>query len=217
MARESVVLNVYDMCSLNQYASHVGVGIFHSGVQVYGVEYGYGGHPLGISGVFEIDPRDEEALGEENFKFRESIVLGYTDFLEDNVRDLVNSMGDHYKGDQYHLLHKNCNHFCDGLTKTLCGKGIPNWVNRLAYVSSCIPFLERCLPKEFLTPNILEDQVRDQGKFCFSQSQSSRQPSISTNSSTGGTSSSHRPVPESRLRTGSDHDSDLRKATSSQW
>ena len=34
------------------------------------LEYGYGGHPFDFSGVFSIDPRDEETLGKDTFKFK---------------------------------------------------------------------------------------------------------------------------------------------------
>lgn len=80
-------------------------------------EYGYGGHPYDFTGIFEIEPRDEESLGEDIFKYRETIVLGETDFTDNEIRQLVQSIGHLFKGIHYHLLHQNCNHFCDHLAK----------------------------------------------------------------------------------------------------
>ncbi|GMS81581.1 hypothetical protein PENTCL1PPCAC_3756, partial [Pristionchus entomophagus] len=131
MARHPVRLNVYDMYWLNDYASNIGVGIFHTGIEIYGVEYAYGGHPYPFSGIFENSPQDAEELG-ENFKFKESILIGETDFYQKDVRDLI---------------------------KTLTGKEIPSWINRLASISGSIPFLERCLPQEWLTPVALQNSL----------------------------------------------------------
>ncbi|VDM60701.1 unnamed protein product, partial [Angiostrongylus costaricensis] len=145
---------------LNDYASNIGFGIFHSGIEVYGIEYSYGGHPYSFSGVFENSPQDAEELG-ENFKFRQCIVIGETNFTPTAVQELIKSLGQEYRGDRYHLISRNCNHFSAVLAKALTGKDIPTWINRLANLSGSIPFLERCLPQEWLTPVALQQSKQE--------------------------------------------------------
>ncbi|VDK58651.1 unnamed protein product [Gongylonema pulchrum] len=118
MSRAPVRLNVYDMYWLNDYASTVGFGVYHTGIEVYGVEYAYGGHPFAFSGIFENTPKDAEELG-ENFKFKESILIGETDFTATDVKHLIQMLGHEYRGDKYHLISKNCNHFTAALAKVI--------------------------------------------------------------------------------------------------
>ena len=50
---------------------------------------------------------------------RETIMIGYTDFSHQDINQIMREMGDEYKGDKYHLLHKNCNHFTEALVKVI--------------------------------------------------------------------------------------------------
>ncbi|XP_044471041.1 deSI-like protein At4g17486 [Mangifera indica] len=122
-----VYLNVYDLTPINGYAYWFGLGIYHSGVQVHGVEYGFGAHDHSTTGIFEVEPK--RCPG---FTFRKSILIGRTDLGPKEVRTFMEKLAEDYSGNTYHLITKNCNHFCNDVCLKLTKKPIPPWVNRLA-------------------------------------------------------------------------------------
>ncbi|MBA0622196.1 hypothetical protein Godav_007759 [Gossypium davidsonii] len=127
----NVILNVYDLTPINNYSYWVGFGIFHSGIEVHGKEYGFGAHDFPISGVFKVEPKSCPG-----FIYRCSILLGCINMPFSEFRALIESVASEYHGDTYHLISKNCNHFTEDIVHRLTGKHIPGWVNRLARIGS---------------------------------------------------------------------------------
>ncbi|WCJ33859.1 PPPDE putative thiol peptidase family protein [Euphorbia peplus] len=126
-----VYLNVYDLTTANGYVCWAGFGIFHSGVEVHGVEYAFGAHDYPSTGVFEVEPR--QCPG---FKFRKSIFMGTTCLDPFQIREFMERESGNYYGDTYHLIVKNCNHFSEDICHKLTGNSVPKWVNRLARIGS---------------------------------------------------------------------------------
>ncbi|KAK4486494.1 hypothetical protein RD792_009177 [Penstemon davidsonii] len=122
-SRAMLYLNVYDLTPMNNYLYLFGFGIFHSGIEVHGMEYGFGAHEYPTSGVFEVEPRSCPG-----FIFRRSILLGSTDMSRTEFRSFMEHLSNQYHGDSYHLISKNCNHFTDEVCLQLTGKPIPGWV-----------------------------------------------------------------------------------------
>ncbi|KAL5558201.1 hypothetical protein UlMin_034412 [Ulmus minor] len=122
-----VYLNVYDLTPMNGYAYWLGLGVYHSGVQVHGIEYAFGAHDHSTTGIFEVEPKMCPG-----FTFRKSILIGRTDLGPKEVRAFMEKLAEEYSGNTYHLITKNCNHFCNDVCVRLTGKPIPRWVNRLA-------------------------------------------------------------------------------------
>lgn len=96
-------------------------------VLVHGIEYGFGAHEHSTTGIFEVEPK--QCPG---FTFRKSILIGRTDLNPDKVRAFMEKLAEDYSGNTYHLITKNCNHFCNDVCVQLTRRSIPNWVNRLA-------------------------------------------------------------------------------------
>ncbi|KAL0738593.1 hypothetical protein Bca4012_014803 [Brassica carinata] len=122
-----VYLNVYDLTPINGYAYWLGLGVYHSGVEVHGIEYGFGAHEHSTTGIFEVEPK--QCPG---FTFRKSILIGRTDLDPEKVRAFMEKLAEEYSGNTYHLITKNCNHFCNDVCVQLTRRSIPSWVNRLA-------------------------------------------------------------------------------------
>ncbi|MBA0574405.1 hypothetical protein Goshw_018082 [Gossypium schwendimanii] len=136
-----LVLNIYDLTPMNNYSYWIGFGIFHSGIEVHGKEYGFGAHDFSISGVFEVEPKCCPG-----FSYRCSISLGRINMSSSDFRAFIENLASDYHGNTYHLISKNCNHFSDDIVYKLTGKHIPRWVNRLARLGS----LFSCLLPESL-------------------------------------------------------------------
>ncbi|XP_039140215.1 deSI-like protein At4g17486 [Dioscorea cayenensis subsp. rotundata] len=148
-----VYLNVYDLTPMNGYVYWAGLGIFHSGVEVHGVEYAFGAHDYPTSGVFEVEPR--QCPG---FRFRKSIFMGTTCLDPMQVREFMELQSVNYNGDTYHLITKNCNHFCKDICYRLTGNGIPKWVNRLARIGALCNCL---LPEALKTTTVRQPEYEN--------------------------------------------------------
>ena len=71
------------------------------------IEYAYGGHAYSYTGVYSMVPRQEESISTEGgIQFRESLKMGYTFLSSDQVSDLVQSLGQKYNGNAYHIFQK---------------------------------------------------------------------------------------------------------------
>jgi hypothetical protein len=153
----TVILNVYDITWANALLSPVGLGVHHTGVEVYGREYSYGRSTSG-TGVFEVIPKKCAP-----HIFRESIVLGTTRMSQAEIQRLIVTLSGDWQGPKYHISRKNCNVFSAMLARELLsreGRGptdeehylelspplmfdglrgicgvLPIWVNRLAEAS----------------------------------------------------------------------------------
>ena len=115
----------------NSGIPRVGLGIYHSGIEVFGREISFGYADAGMTGVFEVPPRCAPGVMPRT-TFKESVVLGYMFRSAFEVDHILQRMASSYRGTTYHLVRRNCNHFANELGKTLVGKGIPPYVNRIA-------------------------------------------------------------------------------------
>lgn len=191
-----VYLNVYDLTSINGYAYWLGLGVYHSGVQVHGVEYAFGAHEYPTTGIFEAEPKQCEG-----FTFRKSILIGWTEMTAGLVRRVMEELSEKYKGNAYNLITKNCNHFCNDACIKLTGNPIPSWVNRLARIG----FFCNCIvPVSLNTTKVghhtIEEKVCCEEEKTKLRSRSNRYSDNNTNNNNNTSSNTSPPSPSPERR-----------------
>jgi len=115
----------------------MGLGFYHSGVQIDSREWSYGG-----GGVFSDEP-----LNAGGARFRESIDMGEFVGTSRDLDAVLDELRSKFKGADYNILLQNCNSFAEALCLRLLGRSIPPWVNRMAYLGSLVS----CLLPQALT------------------------------------------------------------------
>ena len=138
-------------------AEWLGVPICHSNVQVQNprdpsdvCEFGFEGGARRGTGVYQCSAGANPHLA---FARQTRCYLGDTSLRHEEICAVLDEVRAEWSSDSYHLLTKNCNHFCDALIRKLVpGKKAPAYVNRGARVLCALPApfpgaLPRCVTK----------------------------------------------------------------------
>jgi hypothetical protein len=140
-----VVLHVYDLEPKNKgsMTRSLGFGAYHSGLEVLGVEYSFGGSKRSQdgSGIFGLPPKTAMPAAQ----YHEAVVLGTLpgEVTLSHIRVVLASMMADWKTSSYNLVGHNCNHFSEAFRSALNAQvlkprgapqleEIPSYVNRAA-------------------------------------------------------------------------------------
>ena len=110
--RRRVYVNVYilvgDATSDALLSSLTGGGLYHSGIEVDGVEYAFrGGHGRG-TGIWRQPPRGALPPSFENASYKESLYMGMTwPLTPAELHHVIASLGIEWRKNQYNLLTRN--------------------------------------------------------------------------------------------------------------
>lgn len=140
-----VLLHVYDLTAsdllgTNSLLRELGTGLFHTTLEVHGLEWSFGHceHGTGIfseehgAGIFS----DEELKGD--LGFHQVMLMGFTTRSAHEVMLLLDRLEMEWLGAEYDLIRRNCCHFCEALSAELDQGPVPSWVSNLAGVAASL-------------------------------------------------------------------------------
>lgn len=137
-----VYVHVYDVSQeegiqkLNRILAPRGVpklgGVFHAGVEVNGMEWSFAYQPHQTRSGISCDPPKTHP----QHHYRQTVKLGYTQFKDEEISEIMSSLVEEYPGDDYDLLRRNCCHFADDFCQRLGVGPFPGWIHRLARIGA---------------------------------------------------------------------------------
>jgi deubiquitinase DESI2 len=149
-----VFLNVYDLAPVNECLHPIGLGIYHTGVEVLGSEYTFASQ----AGVFHHSPKEVPQA-----TFREQIYMGEFNGGHVELKTVIAALSDDRFGpNDYDILRSNCNHFADALCRNLVLKSNPGYINRIADIAD---FFRCLIPKKFLSNAPVDKQSDEASSF----------------------------------------------------
>jgi len=137
-----VHLNIYNITKSNDFFHMLGMGIYHTGVQIRGKEYAFASQ----FGIFYTLPNDIDSA-----HLRESIEINTFHGTEEDLNKIFYELSFEFHENAYHLLEKNCNHFSDALLNKLFYANNPGYINRMACLGASLyqiflfPYFYNCL------------------------------------------------------------------------
>jgi len=132
----AVLINIFDLAPQLTFTNDMlcnsmmkSLGAFHAAVEVYGEEWSFyrTPNPEACGVCRSLRPRHHPV-----HLYRQSILAGTTPLKEWEVRFLIRSkLAPVWRGGNYHILRRNCIHFCDELLLMLGVGPMPSWVCHL--------------------------------------------------------------------------------------
>ena len=135
--RPLVELTLYDLCTCCNGAAHrLGVGVYHSGIVIEGLEYTYDNVALTSgcapeeTGVVSHAPYYTDAARQKVLPFRMRLILGTSRLDTRQSHKLLRGLASVWVSDDYDLLARNCHHWCLEAASALGVSAPPAWVTR---------------------------------------------------------------------------------------
>ena len=96
---EPVVLHIYSISDrVNRFSLLLGLGLYHSAVEIYGQEHSFIGHPFKFTGIVSTRPKMAA------YVYLEGLNIGKTSMSKQAVEHCLNKLGRIFTGSSYHLL-----------------------------------------------------------------------------------------------------------------
>ncbi len=150
--RERIFLNIYHLhkCLNSSCLKCCCMGVFHSGVELFGTEVSFGGSPDESTGIFLCAPMysvSSRHFGEQ-FELLSSTCVGLTKMTAGHLIKLIDMISPEWPANSYNLISRNCNHFVEFfLAQIACRNQPPSFVNRCSRLALSV---KCCLP-QFIT------------------------------------------------------------------